>query len=360
MQGVLIFAGSRASARVARCAACLLVGLVPCAPAAADCQILQIAELPVETTDNRVVIHGEINGQKVAALVDTGSAMSFLWRPAARKLGLHLVDDSRVHMYGIGGETLVQATVVRELKLDKLTASNVRLAVAGDLAADFDMILGADILSRFTVEFDLAHGAVRLFQPRQCRPEQLAYWAKAYSFADLIASPADSTRVQTTVLLNGKPVRAILDSGTAVSTVSSAAAEMAGVPPDGGTTASGQRIGGIGRKSLQSWTGTFASFSIGDETIRNAQLRIAELNQNSQVERTGSRIQATREIVPTMLIGADFLRSHRLVVAGADRKLVFTYIGGPVFQGMHHAAAPGSAPTAGDSPPTDNEPAHPP
>jgi hypothetical protein len=33
-----------------------------------------------------------------------------------------------------------------------------------------------------------------------------------------------------------------------------------------------------------------------------------------------------------MLLGTDFLRAHRLLVAHSQRKLYFTYVGGPVFQ----------------------------
>jgi hypothetical protein len=33
-----------------------------------------------------------------------------------------------------------------------------------------------------------------------------------------------------------------------------------------------------------------------------------------------------------MLLGADFLRAHRVLVAHSQRKLYFTYTGGPVFQ----------------------------
>ena len=33
-----------------------------------------------------------------------------------------------------------------------------------------------------------------------------------------------------------------------------------------------------------------------------------------------------------MMLGADFLRSHRLLVAHSQRKVYFTYAGGPVFQ----------------------------
>ena len=45
----------------------------------------------------------------------------------------------------------------------------------------------------------------------------------------------------------------------------------------------------------------------------------------------GSRISAKVEVAHSMLLGADFLRSHRVLVAHSQRKIYFTYAGGPVF-----------------------------
>jgi hypothetical protein len=57
-----------------------------------------------------------------------------------------------------------------------------------------------------------------------------------------------------------------------------------------------------------------------------------------------------------MLIGADFFLSHRIYVANSQRKLYFTYNGGPVFnltaepQGPDNDRAPNS-PVPGSPPP---------
>jgi hypothetical protein len=49
-----------------------------------------------------------------------------------------------------------------------------------------------------------------------------------------------------------------------------------------------------------------------------------------------------------MLLGADFLRSHRVLVAHSQRKIYFTYTGGPVFQ-LNRPAAPGTEPRPADA-----------
>jgi hypothetical protein len=74
------------------------------------------------------------------------------------------------------------------------------------------------------------------------------------------------------------------------------------------------------------------SFSLGDESINNTQLRVAPLGKHQTMERIGSRIPVAAVPEPGMLLGMDFLRSHRILIDNATRKMVFTYEGGPVFQ----------------------------
>ncbi len=110
-------------------------------------------------------------------------------------------------------------------------------------------------------------------------------------------------------------MRAYFDTGAAGSVITLAAAKRAGVSVDApGVVAAGQSFG-IGRQSVQTWIAPFASFKIGDEEIRNTKLRI-EASLMRDVD---------------MLIGADFFLSHRIYVATSQRKLYFTYNGGPVF-----------------------------
>jgi tetratricopeptide (TPR) repeat protein len=60
----------------------------------------------------------------------------------------------------------------------------------------------------------------------------------------------------------------------------------------------------------------FAIYKIGDEEIKNTRLRVSSL-----------RIGDTE-----MLLGADFFLSHRILVSNSQKKLYFTYNGGPVFR----------------------------
>jgi len=80
--------------------------------------------------------------------------------------------------------------------------------------------------------------------------------------------------------------------------------------------------------------GALQSFTIGDEEIKNTKLRIAD------VALSGSE----------MLVGADFFLSHRVMVARSQRKLYFTYNGGPVFRLDKPADVIEDAPSAAPTP----------
>jgi hypothetical protein len=171
----------------------------------------------------------------------------------------------------------------------------------------------------------------------------LPYWAKTYSMADLLASPRDALAIRVNVLLNGHLVRAQIDSGSSISLLSKSIADSFGVHY---ASASGELVG-IGHRKLKMWLADIDSFTLGDETIRNTQLRVVEMDKYRTTLRVGSRIPVAVGNEPTMLLGVDFLLSHHILVDNTTRKMVFTYDGGPVFQitgpSESNTASPASA-----------------
>jgi aspartyl protease len=131
------------------------------------------------------------------------------------------------------------------------------------------------------------------------------------------------------VKLNGKPLLAELDSGSPRSVVSRLAAAQLGVTPETPSTRAAGKASGLGAGEPDQWIGAFESFIIGGEIIRNPDILFTDLYvQNGSG--TGTRLASGREFAD-MLLGVDFLRAHRVYVAHSQRKLYFTYSGGPVF-----------------------------
>jgi predicted aspartyl protease len=310
-----------------------VLSTVATCPASVACQIGNVAAIPVEIDRNELLTQGQIDGRPIRVLIDTGSNLSMVWRPALDRLGLRLLNSPARHpevrMFGLGGESNVYTTYVEELRIQNFSATGVRLPVAGDLPNGIDFIFGEDFLSRQSVEFDLRHHVVRTMETSGCTPSDLPYWAKTYSMADLIVAPGKAQSIRVKVLLNGHAVRAQLDSGSSISLISKAMADAVGLH----YSRTDRRLAGIGRGSLELSVADVQSFALGDETINNTQLQVAELGKYQKIQTIHSRIPVAAPVsVPTMLLGLDFLRAHRVLVDNATRKMVFTYEGGPVFE----------------------------
>jgi aspartyl protease len=201
-----------------------------------------------------------------------------------------------------------------------MTAPDVPFVVAGSGFGNGAVgLLGQNLFRIADVEYDLTNGVIRLVRPKDCKDSSLAYWAsqaaKPYSVIDIALADAHQPHTKAVAYLNGTKIRVLFDTGSPVSTLTLEAAKRAGITPDSPGVVDGGSSWGIGHKVRKTWIAHFDSFKVGDEEIRHARLRFGEV----------SLLDAD------MLIGADFFLSHRIYVATSQRKLYFTYNGGPVF-----------------------------
>jgi predicted aspartyl protease len=337
------------------------------APLAADCKMLRIAEWPARVENSQLLVNGAVNGQPVGIELDTGSTRTMMFRSAALRLGLTL-RRTRFRMFGIGGETDVDVTFLDELKIGETTKrANVQMIIAGerDSGDEVALLLGNDFLQKFDVEFDLGHGVVRLFQPQGCENVSIAYWAASDARVASI-EPVDPDRPQIllTVKVNGQPVQALLDSGAATSLLTKADAATAGVTPESPGVVRVGLIAGLGKKTIAAWAGPFESVEIGNERIKNTGLIFADFYKATTYTPPGSYVPRAVDWQQPMLLGVDFLASHRVLIAHSQRKIYFTYVAGPVFQtsfrsppGQPVPTAPGSSPEGPSQPSQPAQPA---
>jgi len=234
--------------------------------------------------------------------------------------------------YGIGGDTPVYRAQVKVLKVGDLTRTSINIRVTGDdsRAGPAELILGEDVLSKVDAEFDLAHNAIRLFQPKGCTAPQLVYWGAAYSQAELLTWNPDQPAIQTHALVNGKQILAELDSGAEATVIDAAAADADGVARPT-TAAPTETFRGMGRQPVQSWTGRLDNFAIGDEKIAHVNVQVLPFSRSMTYTETGARTPRPLENTPAMFLGDDFLRAHRVFIDNEDHLILFSYQGGPVF-----------------------------
>jgi predicted aspartyl protease len=316
-------------------AAGLTVGTSSAATAApAPCQMQEIAELPIQFDHGRLLVEAQINGRPAKMIVDTGATNTLIFRATAEAMGLPIQPIAGVKFYGVGGEAGAGEVRVADFRVASFVAPNDDLLVSGKQPLGAEQgLLGADFLLQQDVEFDVPDRKVRWFKPKGCAGEQVVYWwNKTFTAAHMVGSGA-LRKIHVMVLVNGAPVLAEMDTGAGGGSVlTPPAAARAGVTPASEGVAKAGETHGLGARPLQTYVGVFRTFSFGDETIKNAQLRIADLFAADKEVRLGSHIPTPALESPDMLLGADFFRSHRIYVSLGQRTVYVSYVGGPVFQ----------------------------
>ena len=307
---------------------CLCMGILFAGQVWADgCQLKEYGTLPVEMIGNRAITTVKINGADKHFILDTGAFFNIMSSANALSLGLKLESAPfGFRISGIGGSASVQQAHVKQFGILGTTLENIDFIVGGSDAGHG--LLGANLLDVADLEIDLAHGKLTLFKAEHCDKASLAYWVKdgQYNVADV--EPSDhkgDRRTFFNVTINGKKVRALLDSGAAVTLLGRDAAESAGIDLKAPDIKAGGTSSGIGAKLMKSWIVNIDTFSVGTETIRHSQMQVIDGKIGDNTD---------------MLLGVDFLLAHHMFIANGEKKAYFTYNGGRVFT---FASAPGDS-----------------
>lgn len=169
-----------------------------------------------------------------------------------------------------------------------------------------DGVLGADVISTYAMEIDIP-----------ARQWSLANQATPAMLEDVLAPVPfqfDSARMpRLTVLVDGKQVPALLDTGARGTFINWAAARLIGLTPDDPRLSAGAAAKGA---TTQAGTATKVTTSsdvrIGDYRWARPKLRIADLPIFAMIGMSGG---------PAMILGIDALSDRRFVIDGPRRQL---------------------------------------
>jgi len=179
-------------------------------------------------------------GQQKRLVIDTGAAISMLFLPAVRQLGLKMGVSSKGAITA-DGTLSTSMTTVPELVLGRLRLSNYPFIVSapprgGDGAASFlpgenieipsDQplgLLGADMLQNFDADFDFPGGKLNLISFDHCKGK-VVYWP-AKALAVIPFRMDQSYHITFPVVVDGQKVTAMLDTGASDTTMNLDAAQ---------------------------------------------------------------------------------------------------------------------------------------
>jgi clan AA aspartic protease (TIGR02281 family) len=292
--------------------------LAQAADAPAECHFTRIAEMPLAYTGPglQVTTDGSINGQPVVVLVDTGAWDSVLTRTGANRLGLPLHMTTQ-RARGVGGVSRIYYARLKEFTFGGAKSINGMFPVIGDtgFSPTFDAIAGAPFLLQADLEINLPEKKLKFFRPQGCEDRFLAYWDENASVIPFGYKEGSRITPHFTVQVNGQTLDAMIDTGASTTGMRSSAARRIGLKLDDSHIGT---VTGIGDKHVTQWMATMDKMVIGDETIQDAEIEVFESDGGH-----GS---------PDILLGDDFLRSHRVLFAMSQQKLYISYVGGEPFK----------------------------
>jgi tetratricopeptide (TPR) repeat protein/predicted aspartyl protease len=296
--------------------ALLLVAAMSPAPAQAKCDVARYFELPVTMVGRKPVVTLQINGREARFILDSGAFFSTIAKANALEYGLTINAMPGARLKGIGGDTSLGYTVVKDMRIAGNALHNVEFAVGGS-DTGFAGLLGQNILGLTDIEYDLPHGMVRLFKTTDCKNVGLAYWAGSKPVTILPVEPIDGDQrhVIAPVTIDGKKMNAVFDTGAGSSLLTLAAARRLGTKPGDPDVVQVGASYGLGQRQTPTWRARFDTIDIGGELIRKPMMAFTDFPLQGA----------------DMLIGVDFFLTHRIFIDNHTHRMFVTYEGGPLF-----------------------------
>ena len=302
-----------------RPAICCLALMLPAAcvdtPPTADaapsgCTVQKVADIPIVAERGFITAPASVEGKPVTMLIDTGSEATSVTPEAVAALRLARDPHAFTTTIGTGGRVTSRNARLQSFAIGGLEVLDQSDAVAplpslSLLGFEASGVLGARWLSDYDIDLDVPHRRMALYSVQSCTGDYLP-WTEART-----AVPArlfGRGLVLLQVALNGAPETALLDSGSAQSAVTEAAAVGAGVSPAAIGRDPAERALGADGNPVFVRRHVFDTLQVDEVATDAIPLALGPLHVAGGAQ---------------MLLGLDWLRQHRVWIAyGAGRVFI--------------------------------------
>src|SRR5579883_1386051 len=277
----------------------------PLVQAETGCQLVRIAEIPIEAKGHLLFVHGSIDEAPVTLLVDTGADRTLLTVTAVARLNLPRSLQITTTT-GLGAPT-----PARDAELPSgLVLGETRFPISAVSVGHFEVpqadgLLGADVLLAFDLDLDIASQRMTLYRPRPSCREALPPWREPYVAIEGIQARPD--RVMMPIELDGVDAMAVLDTGSELSAISHHLADKV-APIDPGVPLDRLAMAGAGPGRIEAYYRHFRELRVGSAVLRSPVLPVVAMS-------------------PTLgdaLVGEDFLRTRRVWISTATQRIFVT------------------------------------
>ena len=187
-------------------------------------RVVSLDMLPA--TGNRVVVPAAIGDKPLRMMVDTGGYVTSFSEDKAQELGLPIDVRPGSRLVMFGGQTLRRFVTLKDFSLGRLKAPRLDypLLPPGFLGPEIDGLLAPDFLANFDIDFDFAGGKFNLFSNDHC-DGKVGYWTDVPPEGIPLVREEDRVHISTHVAIDGKDVKALIDTGAPHSLMSLDVAE---------------------------------------------------------------------------------------------------------------------------------------
>ncbi len=276
----------------------------------------------VRASPTRSLVPLTINGATKHLVLDTGAPFTMITEAAVEDLKLP-IKQNNLQMYNVTGGMSRHNTVVPGFTLGRMQSAEAPLLVM-DGSGFSDGLFGMDYIQRFDADFDFGTDTFQMFSPDHC-PGGVLYW-KAPAVA-VVPISVKNSKISIPVTLDGKEIKAVIDTGAPYSTLRIDIAERRFDMKMGGTdTPENGMLNGD--PTLKTYGHVFQSLAFGGIAVSNPRFTLIP-NAMGRGERqavTGSRTQREGDRIntPEILLGMNVLRQLHVYFAFKEDKMYVT------------------------------------
>jgi hypothetical protein len=216
----------------------------------------------------------------------------------------------------VGGKSQIYEAYLDDFAIGPARPTKGRVRVLDELGdrAPYHAIAGVPYLMQMDLEVALADKDIKFFHAKGCDDAFLAYWDR---HAVVIPYRRDGAPYPVfSIEVNGDLMSAIIDTGATRSAITASAVRKFGLGKGKPEPGQLRYTTGVGTRQVPTWTVHTKSIKIGGETILDADIQV---------------IDDRKESVVDVVLGADFLRAHRVLFAISQQNIYLSYLGGDVF-----------------------------
>jgi hypothetical protein len=317
-----------------------LAWLYPGLANAADCSLKIVNTIPLvmEDQNRRPYVPVIINGTKETFLLDTGGAITQISQSAAHELALP-IGDGNIKMLDLYGGAAIGTAHIKTLGLGRLQDTNASLPIMTSTFAGqpYVGLLAPDYMGNYDIELDFAAGKMNYFSQDHC-PGKVVYWPA--SAIAIVPMHFKNFHLTLPVMLDGKPIRAMIDTGAPNTTLNASAAKQAfDITADSPGARELEDDGG--KKTFEY---VFKGLSFEGMAVSNPHIVVLPDRMGSKDPDnnyvTGTRLQHVDDpdsSDPVMLIGMNILSKLHLYIAFGEDKIYITPAAAPAPDPQPHA-----------------------